>query len=70
MSHELWEALCLAAAQYPTCVIRISQRGGWVRSFTVEHGPTEYKDAVTAPPTHVQPTLMTASARPKHLQKE
>lgn len=65
MTPQLWQALCQTAAMYPTCTLRLRQHEGWIRSFTVEHGPTVVAEPLAVPPAHVQPTVAptTTSAR-------
>jgi hypothetical protein len=54
MTPQLWHALCAAASAYPTCTIHLRQHQGWVKSFTIEHGPGEGETVLVTPPVHVQ----------------
>lgn len=53
MSQDLWHQLCEAADRYPTCTLHLHQHQGWVRSFTIEHGPGTTDLHTTALPSHV-----------------
>ena len=64
MSRELWQALCAAASAYPTCTLHLRQHQGFVRSFTVEHGPMEPENASVIPPGHVHPHFVSVEALP------
>lgn len=64
MTAELWQAICAAAATYPTCTIHLRQHEGWIRGFTVEHGPVLAQE-YSAPPSHIQPSFVAAAASAK-----
>jgi hypothetical protein len=55
MTPDLWSQICAAAAAYPTCTLRLRLHQGWVRGFTVEHGPVAPEDAYAPPPLPGQP---------------
>jgi hypothetical protein len=53
MSKDLWQQLCAASDRYPTCTIRLHQQQGWIRGFTIEHGPVLDDRLATDLPPHI-----------------
>jgi len=57
MTSELWRQICEAAAQYPTCTLKLFQHQGFIKSFTVEHRMGQCADTST-PPHHVKSQIV------------